>query len=495
MQRVRAVLMSGAAVCAVVVVGITAAPALALSPSVETLPASAVAETEATLNGKVNPNGLETKYFFEYGTSVSYGSKTAEFSAGSGSSAVEKSQTVPSLTKVTDYHYRIVAKNSSGTSYGADQTFKTVGPPEALTVGVEPHASGEGATLKAWILPNGQETTYQFEYGTSSGIYTAKFPVPAEPVGSGFTVVKVSTTATGLVPGTKYFVRAIATSASGKSEGNELSFWSSNVPGVGSLSAPDVRHSKATISGIVEPHELNTKYWFEYGTTLAFGSKTSTREVSGETASVTAVESLKGLGFETPFYYRLVAENEDGTVVTDAAEFVTLRLSELSVIEGEPLGSSMQAVSSNLTIGGRSCSEAKFSGGIEENPGATQRILGIETTCPYGEFTVKYKMGINIFEYQALEYSTDVAGDTVVQTSRELHLVGSSYTGPFKLGECEYNLVLADVVESGAQLEPTLSGKTEKLKGNVLWCPGSESVSGKFAITSEGEPVEANPWP
>ncbi|HEX5990920.1 MAG TPA: hypothetical protein VFY75_11990 [Solirubrobacterales bacterium] len=494
MRGARAVLLSAVAVSAMVVAGIVAAPALALSPSVETLPASSVKETEATLNGKVNPNGLETQYWFEYGTTVSYGSKTAEFSAGSGSSAVEKSQTVSGLTKVTDYHYRIVAKNSSGTSFGADQTFKTVGPPEALTVSVEPHASGEGATLKAWIQPSGQATTYQFEYGTKSGTYTASVPVPAESAGSGFEVAKVSTTATGLTPGTKYFVRATATNASGKADGNELSFWSSNVPGVGSLSSSDVRRSRATLSGLVEPHELNTKYWFEYGTTEAYGSKTTTKEISGETSSAPVTATIKGLNPDTLYYYRLVAENEDGTVTTGSAGFVTLEMSELSVVEGEPLGSSMEALSTNLTIGGRSCEEAEITGFAEENPGASQRVSTFETSCPFGELTVKYKRGINIVEQQALEYATD-AGETVVQTTQELHIIGTAYNGLFKLGECEYNLVLSDVVESGAPLEPTLTGKTEKLSGSIVWCPGSESVSGKFAITSEGEPVEANPWP
>ncbi|HEY8501370.1 MAG TPA: hypothetical protein VIL21_01680, partial [Solirubrobacterales bacterium] len=91
MRKIRAGLVLGVLSLCVVVAGIAAAPALALSPSVETLPASSVAETTATLNGKVNPNGLETKFYFEYGTTTSYGSKTAETNAGSGSSTLEKS--------------------------------------------------------------------------------------------------------------------------------------------------------------------------------------------------------------------------------------------------------------------------------------------------------------------------------------------------------------------------------------------------------------------
>ena len=483
-----------------VTAGIIAASAFALSPSVETLPASSVAETSATLNGKVNPNGLETKYFFEYGPTTSYGSKTAEVSAGSGSSAVEKSQGVSGLTKVTDYHYRIVASNSSGTSFGADQTFKTVGPPEALTVSVEPHASGEGATLNAWIQPNGQATTYQFEYGTSSGSYTAKVPIPAESAGSGFTVAKVSTTATGLLPGTKYFVRATATNASGKANGNELSFWSSKVPGVSTQPASDIRRFKATISGVVEPHELATKYFFEYGTTTSYGSKTTTKELSAETVSASVAQIVKSLSPKTLYHYRLVAENSAGTVASADTTFTTLGLAVLSV-EGKWLGggSPLKAYSSNFTIGGRACTEAEFNGETKENPAALQRVATMklqsgETGCSFGELNVKYKKGIHKEEDSAFEYGANAAGNIVINTTSEFRLIGTSYSGAFKLAECEYNLAASATVESGKPLEPTLTGKMEVVKGSAF-CPGSETVSGKFAITSEGKAVVANPWP
>ena len=47
-------------------------------PTVETKAATSLSETGATLNGLVNPNGAETKYSFEYRTTESYGTKTAE---------------------------------------------------------------------------------------------------------------------------------------------------------------------------------------------------------------------------------------------------------------------------------------------------------------------------------------------------------------------------------------------------------------------------------
>jgi Subtilase family len=94
-------------------------------PKAETKPPSGVTETSATLNGTVNPEGNETKYYFEYGATTSYGTKTAEASAGAGTGNVEVSKTIGGLAAGTEYHFRIVATNAEGTSYGADEAIKT----------------------------------------------------------------------------------------------------------------------------------------------------------------------------------------------------------------------------------------------------------------------------------------------------------------------------------------------------------------------------------
>ncbi len=48
---------------------------------------------------------------------------------GSGSSPVEVSASLSGLVKNTSYHFRIVATNPAGTSYGSDRTFATLNPP------------------------------------------------------------------------------------------------------------------------------------------------------------------------------------------------------------------------------------------------------------------------------------------------------------------------------------------------------------------------------
>ena len=95
--------------------------------------ASGVSQNSATIAGQVNPNGLATTYEFEYGTSTKYGSATATGSVGAGTTITRVSVTLNGLSSGTTYHYRLLATNADGTSYGADRTFKTT---PRLTVGL-----------------------------------------------------------------------------------------------------------------------------------------------------------------------------------------------------------------------------------------------------------------------------------------------------------------------------------------------------------------------
>ena len=99
---------------------------LAVGPAVTTEAATSVTKTGATLNGTLNPEGAETKYYFEYGTSETYATKTAEASAGSGTGNVKVSKALTGLTAGTRYYFRIVATNSTGTGDGAGESFSTL---------------------------------------------------------------------------------------------------------------------------------------------------------------------------------------------------------------------------------------------------------------------------------------------------------------------------------------------------------------------------------
>jgi sugar lactone lactonase YvrE len=136
-------------------------------PTVVTKAASAIAQTTATATATVNPNGGEvSKCEFEYGTTIAYGS-TASCATlpGSGSSAVEVTAALSSLTANTTYHFRISATNAGGVSKGSDETFKTL-PSLVITTASLPGgflgtpysqtlAASGGITPYAWSVTAG----------------------------------------------------------------------------------------------------------------------------------------------------------------------------------------------------------------------------------------------------------------------------------------------------------------------------------------------------
>jgi hypothetical protein len=86
-----------------------------------------VANTAAWLQAGVYPNSEGTSYYWQYGTTTSYGSRTKSVNAGSGSAPVSLSTQLAGLKPGTKYHYRLVASNASGTQYGYDGSLTTTG--------------------------------------------------------------------------------------------------------------------------------------------------------------------------------------------------------------------------------------------------------------------------------------------------------------------------------------------------------------------------------
>src|SRR5437763_12170854 len=105
----------------------TAAPAAAAvtKPTVTTGGAAVVTQTSATLTGKVNPNGARTTYFFQYGSTKGYGATTGPADAGAGTKSRTAAADLTGLAPFTRYHYRLVAQNAKGTTFGGDRTFTT----------------------------------------------------------------------------------------------------------------------------------------------------------------------------------------------------------------------------------------------------------------------------------------------------------------------------------------------------------------------------------
>ena len=118
-------------------------------PVAITNPATLMASFSATLNGSVNPHGLTTSVYFQYGTTNSYGLTTAPQSR-TGNTSQNISWRIRGLTASTTYHFRIVTTNSAGTRYGSDITFTTLPPTGFPIVTTKPATNV--ATLRRHLM-------------------------------------------------------------------------------------------------------------------------------------------------------------------------------------------------------------------------------------------------------------------------------------------------------------------------------------------------------
>jgi hypothetical protein len=98
-------------------------------PQATTLDAGSVGSYGATLNGLIAAGCHSTTVTFEYGLTISYGnSVTVDQDTFNGGNVFPVSAIISGLNSNTLYHFRCVANNEAGTTYGGDNEFITLLP-------------------------------------------------------------------------------------------------------------------------------------------------------------------------------------------------------------------------------------------------------------------------------------------------------------------------------------------------------------------------------
>jgi hypothetical protein len=215
-------------------------------PTIEGGTASKITSNDATLEAKIDPEGLATTYevYLEAPSCQNYEREACEASGGipiaKGSVPADSAgQTVSVdvagtghiLTPDTIEGYRVVASNSAGTRYGGEKTFVTLPghPPVIESVSLS-HLTPTDATLEAQINTEGLETIYQFHL--ESGCLWPQacpeitvYPLPSGKLLGSFLDQSVSldlnTAGVTLMPGTEYAYRFVAQNGTAKAESSE----------------------------------------------------------------------------------------------------------------------------------------------------------------------------------------------------------------------------------------------------------------------------------
>jgi N-acetylneuraminic acid mutarotase len=390
----------------------------AVPPVVITTPATNVAAYSATLNGSVNPRGLTTTVHFQYGTTTSYGLNTANQSY-TGSTYQNVSANISGLSASTTYHFRIVGTNSSGTYYGADQTFTTLsatGPP-VVTTNPATYVASYSSALNGSVDPHGLTTTIYFQYGTTTsyGLTTAMQGQ------TGNTYQNVAANISGLSASTAYHFRIVATNSAGTKYGSDRTFTTLSATGppvVITNPATYVASFSATLNGSVDPHGLTTTVNFQYGTTTSYGATTASQSKTGNTYQNVGV-NISGLAASTTYHFRIVATNSAGTKYGSDRTFTTLSATGPPVVTTNP--------ATNVTS-----SSATLNGTVDPHGLTTTVYFQYGTTTSYGHVTASQSKTGNTYQAVAANISGLSASTTyhfrIVATNSAGTVYGSDKT-------------------------------------------------------------------
>jgi phosphodiesterase/alkaline phosphatase D-like protein len=305
----------------------------------ETLPAVTGLETGvaigvgtggAVLSGVLKREGLRTQYYFQYGTTTAYGTRAPEPAAVVPPATEEKEEKqlqtmeagVSGLEANAIYHYRLVAENEYGRTYGQDQTLTTSGPPVILMAPVS-ELGQTGARVNANINPEKSETTFVVRYGEMKPNEKQTSPVS---VGSSSTTQAVSVVLGGLRVGTTYYYQIVAANGPGTTTSPIETFGTVASAPVDAAWVSDIKSGEAVLHASVNPMGNDTHVYFQYGTeSCQNDSQACVRTpvppgtdiaAGGQDVSVAATAS--GLEPATTYNYRVIASN--GLGVTEGPE-------------------------------------------------------------------------------------------------------------------------------------------------------------------------------
>ncbi len=113
-------------------------------------------------------------------------------------------------------------------------------------------------------------------------------------------------------------------------------------PSLSTGGATKVSPQSATLTGTINAKGKATVYFFQYGTTAAYGAQTPEISAGSATKNVGAAADVIGLLPATTYHYRLVARNADGTVTGGDRSFKT---------HNQPLGFSLGATPNPVPYG------------------------------------------------------------------------------------------------------------------------------------------------
>jgi hypothetical protein len=287
--------------------------------------------------------------------------------------------------------YTIDLTASNGTASGDTGTGTltlTVEKPPVIATTAATAVGTNAATLNATVNPEGSDTMVSFQYGTTTtSLGTTVGPIDA---GTGTTTGTVTFPLTGIMPGLKYYYRAVAAKVGGSVASTVTqTFTTAKLNSV----MPYLSAASAELLINLTLPSGTTVVTVQYGTTLSYGT-TVTAQSAG-TSSYTAF--LSGLTAGATYHYRIVVNGVPGPDETFVATgFTTSEVVTTGTVSGDFKTLGNPAISGGADIAyqatllsGLYIIEADNSGGIPQMVAESGTAAGnaIGATSPFTSFS------------------------------------------------------------------------------------------------------------
>ena len=193
------------------------------------------------------------------------------------------------------------------------------------------------ATLNGAFEGNGEDTLYNFEWGTTSSYGNTAFD-PPEDAGAGTGPQQENFQLCDLQPATTYHFRFIADNGVGPSPGKDSTFTTAPaVIGIGTDPATEIGGVIATINGHWTGDGCATTYYFEWGFSKNYEHSTPVVDAGSGTGPQSGSAELTGLFQNAVYHYRIVVTDGLGTTYGPDRSFRTLILSTFTYIPTKKL--------------------------------------------------------------------------------------------------------------------------------------------------------------
>ena len=244
----------------------------AQTPTITTLAATGVTDSQAVFKGTINPNGGTFEVRAEYGLTTIYGNLT--LSGTYFGTGVQSCGFSPfGLATNTTYHFRITATDGTNTYVGNDMTLTTLA--NLPSVGAVGAGSSISNPSHVWfyaqnVAAGSSQATLSYEYGLTTA-YGATVSDPSLRDKDSFVGFTSNIDVFGFLPATTYHVRAKIVNQQGTAYSPDYTFTTPSGPVLTTSSATGITDLAAVLHGTVNTDGLELHLSFEYGTTTAYG--------------------------------------------------------------------------------------------------------------------------------------------------------------------------------------------------------------------------------